>query len=426
MSFPPVDLPEQRWQYPPAYSPAEFIAEPTLALQHPAALTTPFSPDPAPFGTELGLLDEEPKAKSHHIAALVIGIVMALLLIGSIAVYFGVGATLVASFLALFPLGLVLTAVWWIDRWEPEPRLYLSLTFVWGAGVAAFGATGLNEGLTQAIQSFPQFSGYDHGFVLSVMVAPVVEEALKSLGLLMLLLIRGKLFSSAVDLVVYAATIASGFAFTEDILYFTRSGVSGGLVSAFFARGIQSPFAHLLFTAATALIMATVLFRRRLHMVWAYPCGLAAGVVLHAFWNFTANLPAAGFMRYFVAGHVPIFFIMVALTVYLRSREQRHIVSHLRDYARAGWFADHEVEMLGSLAKRRHALRWAKQYGVRTEKIMTSFQQAASRLALNRERMRHQETIKRIDSLREGEIRMLHNVTSLRREFFQQLAPPVL
>ena len=38
--------------------------------------------------------------------------------------------------LALIPLGLVLTVVFWIDRWEPEPLPTLVVAFLWGAGVA--------------------------------------------------------------------------------------------------------------------------------------------------------------------------------------------------------------------------------------------------------------------------------------------------
>ena len=49
----------------------------------------------------------------------------------------GDGAAMIwPALLALVPLGIVLVAVRWIDRWEPEPVPNLLVAFLWGAGVA--------------------------------------------------------------------------------------------------------------------------------------------------------------------------------------------------------------------------------------------------------------------------------------------------
>src|SRR5699024_4669870 len=56
-------------------------------------------------------------------------------------------------------------------------------------------------------------------FLGAVVQAPVVEEAMKSAGLLGLLIWGRRYISGPLDGVVYAALIAGGFAFTENILY---------------------------------------------------------------------------------------------------------------------------------------------------------------------------------------------------------------
>ncbi|WKK71029.1 PrsW family intramembrane metalloprotease [Rathayibacter oskolensis] len=91
-------------------------------------------------------------------------------------------------------------------------------------------------------------------FVGAVIQAPLVEETAKGLGVLLVLLIWRRSFDGPVDGIVYAAVVASGFAFVENILYFGSALVEGGLGSlavTFFLRGVLSPFAHVLFTACT-------------------------------------------------------------------------------------------------------------------------------------------------------------------------------
>src|SRR5690606_41233067 len=85
-------------------------------------------------------------------------------------------------------------------------------------------------------------------------------EAPTGFGVRLLVRVARKDFDGPVDGIVYAATIAGGFAFTDNILYFAQSMAAGGLVSTdialpFFVRGIMSPFAHAMFTAVTGLFI---------------------------------------------------------------------------------------------------------------------------------------------------------------------------
>src|SRR5699024_12204580 len=125
--------------------------------------------------------------------------------------------------------------VWWLGRWEPEPRLYLFRPFAWGAGVATATAMYLN---TKAFHWLTMSIG-DPAVVelLGVgVVAPVIEEVLKGGALLAIVLWRSRLVNSAVDLVVYDVTIASGFAFTQTTLYLDRGCSAGVLGTVVFSR----------------------------------------------------------------------------------------------------------------------------------------------------------------------------------------------
>ncbi len=187
-----------------------------------------------------------------------VGLLSLLLLgvFGYLVTFLGPGAVAVGFVAALFPLGIVLAAVAWIDRWEPEPRLALVFAFLWGAAAAVAIALIVDLGVQVAAMVS---GGQDTGMFLQATVqAPIVEEAAKGIGLLLVFFVARKHFSGPVDGLVYAAVIAAGFAFTENIQYFGLALVEGGvddLGLTFFVRAVMSPFAHATFTALTGLAL---------------------------------------------------------------------------------------------------------------------------------------------------------------------------
>ncbi len=121
--------------------------------------------------------------------------------------------------LALIPLTIVLLGIRWIDRWEPEPRSGLIFAFLWGAGVSVLLALFVDFGISEQIAAG---GGATNGtiFAQTVFQAPIVEEFGKGLGVLLIFIVGRRFFDGPVDGIVYAATVASGFAFTENIQYF--------------------------------------------------------------------------------------------------------------------------------------------------------------------------------------------------------------
>ncbi len=296
----------------------------------------------------------------------------------------GVGGFMVGFVLSLVPLSAVLLAVYLIDRWEPEPKRLLFFAFTWGAAVSI--------AVTLLIQPFFvltfQFSDVaDVRTFMATVQAPVVEEFAKSLGLLMILLLARKHFDGPVDGVVFAFTIAGGFAFTENILYFGRAIAESAnpgtdLAQVFLLRGVMSPFAHAIFTGTTGLIMGFA--SRRWHSgasVLAFVIGLIPAMLLHNRWNSMA----AGFLAEYIMIQVPIFLLAVVGIILLRVAENRLTRQRLMEYSAAGWFSPAEVELLATPRGRRTALQWAAGYNRRPQ--MKAFLHSATRLAFTRQRI---------------------------------------
>src|SRR6476646_7952220 len=178
--------------------------------------------------------------------------VVALVLAAAIGLEAGVQASLLGLVLAVLPLGLVVPAFLWLDRFEAEPTRLLAFAFGWGALVASAGALVLN---TSSVLLLRQV-GQDPLTVASVGIAPVVEETLKGTAVLLILVFRRREFDGIVDGMVYAGLCAAGFAFAENVLYLGRAfseGGSHGLAVVFLLRGVIGPFAHPLFTLCTGI-----------------------------------------------------------------------------------------------------------------------------------------------------------------------------
>ena len=315
-------------------------------------------------------------------------------------------ASLLGLVLAVLPLGLVVPAFLWLDRFEAEPTRLLAFAFGWGALVASAGALVLN---TSSVLLLRQV-GQDPLTVASVGIAPVVEETLKGTAVLLILVFRRREFDGIVDGMVYAGICAAGFAFAENVLYLGRAfseGGSHGLAVVFLLRGVIGPFAHALGVAATT--------RSRALRVVAPLAGLLLAIVLHATWNLSTVAGINGFLTAYAFLQLPVFAGFIAVAVWARRREGRLIGEHLRPYAAAGWLSYPEVDMLSRMPERRRARHWARFVGGRRALAgMEAFQDAASDLALLRRRMARGE----VDATAlADERRLLASVVARRREF---------
>ncbi|MEJ1088787.1 PrsW family intramembrane metalloprotease [Microbacterium sp. Mu-80] len=344
------------------------------------APSTPPAPSPAPAMPALPL----PARKGRTVSLWVFGVLaFALLaLIAYFAVFIGAGAAAVGLVLALVPLGIVLTGVRLIDRWEPEPKSLVVFALGWGA-VASVGISLLVDLLLLIAvgQRSELFSG--------VVQAPVVEEIAKGLGVFLVFVIGRRAFDGPVDGVVYGALIGAGFAFTENIQYFGISLISGGageLTLTFILRGLVSPFAHAMFTALTGFAVGLAARRGATpaQAMGSGAIGLVGAIALHAYWNASSLL--GDFFALYLTTQIPLFVGFILGIAALRREEARLTRQRLSDYAAAGWFTPQEVVMLATPAGRKAGMQWAGDLRGDRRALMRSFIKDATALAAVRQR----------------------------------------
>ncbi len=321
-----------------------------------------------------------------------------------------------AALVAIIPLFVIVPTFLWLDRFEAEPVRYLLFAFFWGALVAVVGAFFLN---TYGLRLLVESQWTDPLETGAVYLAPVTEETLKGLGILLVYLLRRREFDGIIDGIVYGGIIGAGFAFSENILYLGQAYDTygdEGLTATFVVRGIMGPFGHPLFTALTGIgIGIAVTSRRPLVRVLAVLGGWICAMLLHGLWNLSALAGMEGFLGAYVTYQVPLFLAFIGFLVWLRRREGRLIGQYLSPYADAGWLTHGEVSMLASLRQRREARAWARQTGgAAAKRSMNAFQDSASDLALLRSRLVHGTA--ESDATRR-ELVLLEAITAHRRDF---------
>jgi RsiW-degrading membrane proteinase PrsW (M82 family) len=370
MSFEPTTNPSAPQ---PVAAPVEVQAQTQLPPQ--PAFSQPAKPRHALFG--------------WAVAGFIVVGVFGLALLAYLFLALGPVLLLLGGVLALIPLVIVLLGVLWIDRWEPEPRALLIFGFLWGAIMSVALALLVDAG----VQLTSYAAGVDPSAldVLGTVVqAPVVEESAKGLGVLLIFLVARKYFDGPVDGIVYAAVIAGGFAFTENILYFAQAMAYSGLLSSdtvltFFVRGVMSPFAHAMFTSMTGLFIGLWGRNSVAGGIGGFFVGLIPAMALHALWNGTSYLGLIGWFLLYVVLQVPLFAAAIVLVVQLRKREAKLTQDRLAEYANAGWLSPAEVATLGTGAGRKQAMTWAKANGLAP--LMKRYIRDATTLAFTRQRI---------------------------------------
>ncbi|MET0235149.1 MAG: PrsW family intramembrane metalloprotease [Kibdelosporangium sp.] len=305
----------------------------------------------------------------------------------------GVVAELVGMGGALLPVGLVVAVFLWIDRWEPEPARLLWLGFAWGACGATLTALLINN-TAEAVGDM--LLGNGGGDTISAVVsAPLIEEAAKAAFVLAIYLWKRHEFNGVIDGIVYAGMCAAGFAFTENIYYFGRVFVehgfgtadSAGVVAAFILRGVMSPFTHPLFTVMTGIGIGVAATTTRKAIRIAAPLsGYLLAVALHAAWNAAATLGNATiFLNVYFLVMVPVFVLATVMVNWARKREQKIIARALPAFVDEGLVPVSEVELLGSLKRRREWRRKVRRKsGPAAGRAVADYQIAVTELAFHR------------------------------------------
>ncbi|WP_374117682.1 PrsW family intramembrane metalloprotease [Streptomyces sp. XM83C] len=313
----------------------------------------------------------------------------------------GTEGFLVGLGLAVLPVPLLVAAFRWLDRVEPGPWRNLVFAFAWGACAAALIAIVANSFATRWIAtSTADPAGADT--LGATVVAPIVEESAKAAAVWLVFLFRRRDFTGLVDGVVIAGVTATGFAFTENILYLGNafgtdqvtgySGIASVTAATFFVRIVMSPFAHPLFTVLTGIgfgLAALSGDRQRARRVLLPLSGLLLAMGMHALWNGSATFGPLGFFGVYGSIMVPAFGLLTWLVIWTRQRELRTVREELPAYVVAGWLAPGEPHALGSMRARRLARQYARRHlGRPAERTVAQYEAFATSLAFLRHRGR--------------------------------------
>ncbi len=301
----------------------------------------------------------------------------------------------------------------WLDRYEKEPKLLLLAAFLWGAFIASTMAfvintlTGLGIYLLTASESLANFS-------TSVFTAPLVEESLKGMALLLLFFAFRSEFDSLLDGAVYGGITGLGFGALENFYYIYAHGYQEqgwiGLWSVAFVRIVLVGWQHAFYTAFSGIGLARArLSRHSLHRAFFALGGFALAVLTHAFHNALASLSGPFTVLLDWVGWAGMF-VLILLFI----RAEKHLLKkHLREEVTLGIISPTQYSTaISSLAQARASWKALSRGNLRQT---MHFYQLCAELAHKKEQLElvgeEQENSRIISRLRE-ELKLLSNQAS--------------
>jgi RsiW-degrading membrane proteinase PrsW (M82 family) len=263
------------------------------------------------------------------------------------------GVFLLAVVLSFLPAFGYAWVVYWLDRYEKEPRLLLGGVFIWGAFVATVGALILSLLLQFGVvaitgsEELAEFAG-------SSVIAPLVEESLKGIAVLLVFLIFRSEFDSFLDGIVYASITALGFAATENVLYlyfmgFEDGGMSGMLL-LFFVRVILGGWNHAVYTAFIGIGLAVARHTHNTLLKFSAPViGWFIGVSVHGIHNTMAVVLGGAFGLGGLAATILVdwigWLIIFIVILWAISREKRWLTQYLTEEVDQGIITQEQYQV---------------------------------------------------------------------------------
>ena len=375
----------------------------------PTATTTPLTGRPA--STPVARPDAQPDPIGRRLRGAALGCVSIVLLLCTLLIVIvevpDTSALLLSAVAAIVPAVLYSLIVVALDHLEREPWRILLGAFGWGAVVAVLFSYILNT-LTGAVL-FSDLEEPIAGALSAIFVAPPVEESLKGIALLGMLVFFRREFDNVVDGLVYGALIGLGFAMTENIVYFGRAYLEGGaetLGMLFVARVALGGFGHALYTATTgaAVGWARSQYGRGWLRFFVPVIGWSLAVLQHFLWNtgaiFLGAVAAEGvswLMLVLVETLVLVVPGVLALLWiwWLTSRHESEIISaQLAEEVERGALTAEEYAMLSDGRRRREA-SWAalREGGISLWVLKQHFIHAAAELAFRKHHLKQGEPL---------------------------------
>jgi len=253
-------------------------------------------------------------------------------------------ALLVAIPLAFIPAFFFSWFIYWLDRYEKEPRWLLLMTFIWGGVVAIIGALIVslifNVGFYAVLQdeTLVDIAG-------GSITAPVVEEFWKGLAVLLVFLLFRKEFDSVLDGIIYGGIAGLGFAATENVLYFMGQYADGGwgaMFANFALRVGVFAWGHPFYTAFTGIGFAVSrTSRNTLVKIIAPFVGYGLAMLAHTFHNTSlVFVSGLGGLALVILLEWFGWFIFLGFIIWMIRHEQGLLKKHLREEVASGLISE--------------------------------------------------------------------------------------
>ncbi|BCB80769.1 hypothetical protein GCM10022251_00920 [Phytohabitans flavus] len=358
-----------------------------------SARTAPVHPAPAWARSHKSLL-----LPAFWLVALMmaVGAARTVLLIRHSIAEYPVATTAALALFAVYavPFWLFVSA---LDYLEREPPLLLVIAFGWGGLVA----TTVSAPGSTAIQNMLA-KGYSPGFAAawgSAIAGPTVEEIVKTLGVVAIVLIARAQINSVLDGVIYGSLVGLGFQVVEDVVYAVNAVAAAGrgddigpVVATFFVRGfLAGLWSHTLFSALAGAGVASVVVRTdrtlRFRLGVAAVC-LFGAWFCHFLWNSPLLAVEVGDNGYLLivvllAKGIPPLLAILLLVRSARHREADYYIAQLTALDDRDIATPAELHVLGLGHMRANARRYAyARAGVMGRRAVQRLQRAQASLAL--------------------------------------------
>lgn len=252
--------------------------------------------------------------------------------------------------LGFLPMFLYAGFVYWLDRYEKEPKILLGSVFIWGAIVAAGGAFFINTLLGLGVYLFSNSETFTE-LTTSVLIAPIVEETLKGLAVLVVYLVFTSEFDSILDGIIYASITALGFAATENVYYIYSLGFAkaqyDGLLAMTFVRVILVGWQHPFYTAFSGIGLAIARLNRDMKIKIAAPVvGWCIAIILHSLHNTLAHL-LSGITGMLVGSIVDWsgWLFILFITFLAQQNEKANLVAQLKEEVGLGTISSEQYRI---------------------------------------------------------------------------------
>lgn len=241
--------------------------------------------------------------------------------------------------------------VYWLDRYEKEPKLLLGGVFWWGVLVAGLGACVINTSFELGAFIATGSESFSNLATTSV-VAPLSEELLKGAAVAVIYFVFRKEFDSILDGIIYGSMVGLGFSALENTLYifgygYLESGWSGLAANAV-VRIVLIGWLHACMTAFTGIGFAVArLTKNPLVKIIAPFMGLMIAISIHAFHNSLSHFIAAqglASLGYMILGDLPGYAVIVSLIVWANIHERAILKKQLAGEVQRGLISSAEYQ----------------------------------------------------------------------------------